>query len=410
MSRTPFNPDAIKNPGRGNDDGCNILHVDMDAFYASVEVRENPKLHGQQVIVGFPGSRSVVLSATYPARALGVHAAMSMSQAMRLAPNAIVVEPHMHLYAQTSQAVMAIFESFTPLVQPLSLDEAFLDVAGARKLIGSPTQVGDLIRERVLAQQGITCSVGVASTMFVAKLATNYAKPDGLHVVPHDQVIEFLHPLPLGSLWGVGQKSAEQLSRLGLNTVGDIASTPLKTLQRVVGQAAGEHLSNLANGHDLRRVTPNQAEKSIGAERTFDSDIDDAQIILAQIHELSDKVARRLRAGDFLAKTITIKVRFADFTTITRSKSLSSSTDVGNEIYAVTKQLFEGLHLARARVRLVGVRATGLVSSQEGAYQMSFSERISGWREAEQVMDKVAEKFGDFKVGPARLIRPEREY
>lgn len=409
MSRTPFNPDEVKAPGRGNDDGCNILHVDMDAFYASVEVRENSKLRDRQVIVGFPGSRSVVLSATYPARALGVHAAMPMSKAMRLAPNAIVVEPHMNLYAQTSDEVMKIFQSFTPLVQPLSLDEAFLDVAGARKLIGSPTQVGDLIRKRVWDEQGITCSVGVASTMFVAKLATNYAKPDGLHVVPKDQVIEFLHPLPLSSLWGVGQKGAEQLSRLGLKTVGDIANTPLKTLTRVVGQATGEHLSNLANGHDLRKVTPNQVEKSIGAERTFDTDVDDAQIILAQLHELSDKVARRLRAGDFLAKTITIKVRFADFTTITRSKSVSSSTDVGNEIYAVTRQLFEALHLARARVRLVGVRATGLVPSQEGAYQLSFSERISGWREAEQVMDKVAEKFGDFKVGPARLIRPDRE-
>ncbi len=301
----------------------------MDAFFALVEVRENPSLAGKQVIVGYDGNRGVVLSATYEARKLGVHSAMPMSRALRLAPNAIVVEPDHEKYSEVSENVMAIFESITPLVQPLSVDEAFLDISGAQKLMGTPSQIGEVIRARVSDEQGITCSVGVASTMFVAKLATNFAKPDGLHVVPADKVIEFLHPLPIGALWGVGEKTAEQLSRLGLVNVSDIANTPVKTLARVVGQAAAEHLYELSWGRDPRTVTPNQAEKSIGAERTFESDIDDPEEILAQILDLSNKVAKRLRAANYFSRTITIKVRFADFTSVTRSKSLPSSTESG---------------------------------------------------------------------------------
>ena len=379
----------------------------MDAFFALVEVRENPSLAGKQVIVGYDGNRGVVLSATYEARKLGVHSAMPMSRALRLAPNAIVVEPDHEKYSEVSENVMAIFESITPLVQPLSVDEAFLDISGAQKLMGSPSQIGEVIRARVSDEQGITCSVGVASTMFVAKLATNFAKPDGLHVVPADKVIEFLHPLPIGALWGVGEKTGEQLSRLGLVNVADIANTPVKTLARVVGQAAAEHLYELSWGRDPRVVTPNQAEKSIGAERTFESDIDDPEEILAQILDLSNKVAKRLRAANYFSRTITIKVRFADFTSVTRSKSLPSSTDLATDIYATSKSLFEAMHLQRARIRLVGVRATGLVPTSESSVQLEFSERDSGWREAEEAMDQVSLKFGNSAVKPARLIKPE---
>ena len=379
----------------------------MDAFFALVEVRENPSLAGKQVIVGYDGNRGVVLSATYEARKLGVHSAMPMSRALRLAPNAIVVEPDHEKYSEVSENVMAIFESITPLVQPLSVDEAFLDISGAQKLMGTPSQIGEVIRARVSDEQGITCSVGVASTMFVAKLATNFAKPDGLHVVPADKVIEFLHPLPIGALWGVGEKTGEQLSRLGLVNVADIANTPVKTLARVVGQAAAEHLYELSWGRDPRVVTPNQAEKSIGAERTFESDIDDPEEILAQILDLSNKVAKRLRAANYFSRTITIKVRFADFTSVTRSKSLPSSTDLATDIYATSKSLFEALHLQRARIRLVGVRATGLVPTSESSVQLEFSERDSGWREAEEAMDQVSLKFGNSAVKPARLIKPE---
>ncbi|MEN9716162.1 MAG: polymerase [Actinomycetota bacterium] len=379
----------------------------MDAFFALVEVRENPSLAGKQVIVGYDGNRGVVLSATYEARKLGVHSAMPMSRALRLAPNAIVVEPDHEKYSEVSENVMAIFESITPLVQPLSVDEAFLDISGAQKLMGTPSQIGEVIRARVSDEQGITCSVGVASTMFVAKLATNFAKPDGLHVVPADKVIEFLHPLPIGALWGVGEKTAEQLSRLGLVNVSDIANTPVKTLARVIGQAAAEHLYELSWGRDPRTVTPNQAEKSIGAERTFESDLDDPEEILAQILDLSNKVAKRLRAANYFSRTITIKVRFADFTSVTRSKSLPSSTDLATDIYATSKRLFEAMNLQRARIRLVGVRATGLVPTSESSVQLEFSNRDSGWREAEEAIDQVAIKFGNSAVKPARLIKPE---
>jgi DNA polymerase-4 len=407
MSRSQLNRgNSAPNP-QGDDAGCNILHIDMDAFFALVEVRDNPSLAGKQVIVGYDGNRGVVLSATYEARKLGVHSAMPMSRALRLAPNAIVVEPDHEKYSEVSENVMAIFESITPLVQPLSVDEAFLDISGAQKLMGTPSQIGEVIRARVSDEQGITCSVGVASTMFVAKLATNFAKPDGLHVVPADKVIEFLHPLPIGALWGVGEKTAEQLSRLGLVNVSDIANTPVKTLARVIGQAAAEHLYELAWGRDPRTVTPNQAEKSIGAERTFESDIDDPEEILAQILDLSNKVAKRLRAANYFSRTITIKVRFADFSSVTRSKSLPASTDLATDIYATSKSLFEAMNLQRARIRLVGVRATGLVPTSESSVQLEFSDRDSGWREAEEAIDQVAIKFGNSAVKPARLIKPE---
>jgi len=407
MSRSQLNRGNSEPNPQGDDAGCHILHIDMDAFFALVEVRENPSLAGKQVIVGYDGNRGVVLSATYEVRKLGVHSAMPMSRALRLAPNAIVVEPDHEKYSEVSENVMAIFESVTPLVQPLSVDEAFLDISGAQKLMGTPSQIGEVIRARVSDEQGITCSVGVASTMFVAKLATNFAKPDGLHVVPADKVIEFLHPLPIGALWGVGEKTAEQLARLGLVNVSDIANTPVKTLARVVGQAAAEHLYELSWGRDPRVVTPNQAEKSIGAERTFESDIDDPEEILAQILDLSNKVAKRLRAANYFSRTVTIKVRFADFTSVTRSKSLPSSTDLATEIYATSKSLFEAMHLQRARIRLVGVRATGLVPTSESSVQLEFSNRDSGWREAEAAMDQVSLKFGNSAVKPARLIKPE---
>lgn len=302
---------------------------------------------------------------------------------------------------------MAIFESITPLVQPLSVDEAFLDISGAQKLLGSPTQIGEIIRARVSDEQGITCSVGVASTMFIAKLATNFAKPDGLHVVSADKVIEFLHPLPIGALWGVGEKTAEQLSRLGLVTVADIANTPVKTLTRVIGQGAAEHLYELAWARDPRKVTPNQAEKSIGAERTFDSDIDDPELLLAQFLDLSNKVAKRLRDANYFSRTITIKVRFSDFTSVTRSKSLVSATDLATDIYATSKNLFTAMNLQRARIRLVGVRATGLIPTSESAIQLELSDRDAGWREAEAAMDQVTQKFGSSAVKPARLIETD---
>lgn len=388
---------------------CNILHIDMDAFFASVEVSTRPELFGKQVIVGHTGGRGVVLSATYQARARGVHSAMPMSRALRLAPNAVVVEPNMNKYAEVSRRVMSIFEQMTPLVQPLSIDEAFLDVSGAIKLIGSPLHIAREIRRLVWEQEKITCSVGIAPSMFVAKLATNRAKPDGIYVITPDQVIEFLHQLPITAMWGVGAKTAEQLGRLGLTNVADIANTPVATMARIIGQAHAEHLSELAWGRDPRTVTPEHVERSIGAERTFDSDTDDLAELSTHLMSLSDTVARKLRSTELATRTISIKVRFADFKTVTRSKTLANPTDTAQEIFQVAQSLLDAMNLQRIRVRLVGVRAENLVPGVDVPEQLQFGARASGWREAERVLDKVTAKFGKGKLRQARLITPDSQ-
>ena len=258
-----------------------------------------------------------------------------------------------------------------PIVEPLSLDEAFLDVAGAIRRLGRPISIATLIRNRVRDEVGITCSVGVASSKFVAKLASTHSKPDGLLLIPHAKVIEFLHPLPVGALWGVGERTEEQLVRLGLETVGDIAETPVATLERALGTAQGRHLHDLSWGTDPRAVIPNEPEKSIGNEETFDSDTDDHEWIRSRIAGLSDQVARRLRASQSVARTVGLKVRFADFTTITRSRTLDVSTDVGADIYATAWSLFGALGLQRARIRLVGVRVEGLTPTDETPTQLA---------------------------------------
>jgi DNA polymerase-4 len=391
----------------GDDSGCTILHVDMDAFFALVELRTRPELRGTPVIVGGGGSRGVVLSATYEARALGVHSAMPMSRARRLAPTATIITPHHAHYAEVSRAIMALFTSVTPFVEPLSLDEAFLDVSGSLRRLGTPRAIGEMIRARIHDEQGITCSVGVASTKFVAKLASTRAKPDGLMIVPADEVLAFLHPLPVGALWGVGDKTEEQLTRLGLRTVADLANTPVATLQRALGQAAGAHLHELAWGRDPRSVSAHVPDRSISAEHTFAEDIDDAATIHAQLLKLSDQVGTRLRGSGRQARSVHIKVRFADFSTITRSRTLHDSTDVTQELYTVARQLFDALGLQRARVRLVGVRADGLQESQGAAQQLLLGEPDHGRRDAEVAIDRLRARFGPDAVRAARLVDPE---
>ena len=391
-----------------DDDGCNILHIDMDAFFASVELRTRPELKGTPVIVG-GGNRGVVLSATYEARALGVHSAMPMSRARRLAPEAVVIPPDHRAYVEVSRNVMALFNSITPLVEQLSVDEAFLDVSGALRRLGSPTAIGELIRARVADEQGITCSVGIASTKFVAKLASTRCKPDGLLVVPAAEVIAFLHPLPVSALWGVGDRTEEQLQRLGLRTVGDIASTPLATLQRAVGHASGQHLHDLSWGRDARRVTPETTDKSIGAEQTFEVDLDDAELVYGHLLQLADHVGARLRAASLVGRTIQLKVRFADFSTITRSRTLHDATDVSKQIYDTARQLYDALGLQRVRIRLLGVRVEGLRSAEESAIQLEFGAPEQGRREAEVAVDAIRARFGTQAVRPARLVAKDRD-
>lgn len=400
-------PPVGPSPGPAGDDrGCPILHVDMDAFYASVELRRRPELRGRPVIVGGTGTRGVVLSATYECRSFGVHSAMPMMRARRLCPTAVVIAPDFTSYQHASAGVMEVFRSITPLVEPLSLDEAFLNVAGARRQLGRPAQIGELIRARVQDEQDITCSVGVAPSKFVAKLASARCKPDGLLVVPADNVIGFLHPLPVGALWGVGERTEERLVQLGLRTVGDLATVPVPTLQRALGAAAGAHLAALAWGRDARRVVPHEPDKSIGAEETFGTDVDDPAVIHRELLRLSERTASRLRATGQVGRTVSVKIRFADFTTITRSRSLLVATDVGRTVYDTARGLYDGLRLQRARLRLVGVRVEGLALAAGVAHQLALDERDSGWREAEQAADRAASRFGAGAVRPATLVYP----
>src|SRR3954452_20429300 len=406
MTRRQLQPRGPLPERFGDDTGCPILHVDMDAFYASVELRSRPELVGTPLIVGGLGSRSVVLSATYEARAYGVHSAMPMMRARRMCPQATVIQPSHGLYDESSRGVMEVFRSITPLVEPLSLDEAFLDVAGAQRRLGTPRQIAELIRARVVDEQGITCSVGVASTKFVAKLASSRAKPDGLIVVPRDEVVSFLHPLPVGVLWGVGEKTEEALARLGLKTIGDIAHTPERTLQRALGHAAGAHLSALAWGRDDRSVVPHEPDKSIGAEETFARDVDDPKVVLRELLRLSERTAARLRATGHVGRTVSLKVRFADFTTITRAKTLREPTDVARVVYDTARGLYDALGLQRARIRLVGVRVEGLTIAGETPRQLAISGGDEEWRAAEAAADRAAARFGAGAVRPAALVDP----
>lgn len=407
MSRRQFTPPPRVAAGPPDDSGCTTLHVDMDAFYASASLISRPELRGQPVIIGGRGGRSVVLSATYEARAFGVTSAMPMAKAQRLCPHAVIIEPDHRRYSAISEAVMATFRETTELVEPLSLDEAFLDISGAVRRLGSPTVIAERLRDTIADEQGITCSVGVAATKFVAKLASNLAKPDGLLVVPQDETVAFLHQLPVGAMWGVGDRTEEHLHRLGLRTMADVAHTPVETLQRALGDAAGRSLHDLAWGRDPRRVVPERREKSIGADETFAFDIDDPERIHRELLRLSDRTAARARAAGMAGRTVSIKVRFADFTTITRARTLRHHTDVSREIFATARELFDRLGLQRARIRLVGVRLEGLVATAAAPIQGTLDEPEHGWREADRAVDRASARFGAGSVRPASLI-PER--
>jgi DNA polymerase IV len=392
-------------PESPDDTGCRILHVDMDAFYASVEVRDRPELAGKPVIVGAVGGRGVVLSATYEARAFGVRSAMPVSRAQRLCPQAVFVAPRHGVYGAVSKEIMALFRGVTPEVEPLSLDEAFLDVGGAIRRLGPPAAIARRIRASVHGQHGLICSVGVATTKFVAKLASTVSKPDGLLVVPAAEVLGFLHPLPVAALWGVGERTGEVLARFGLRTVGDIARTPAGTLQRELGTAAGAHLAALAWGRDPRPVQ-SRPDKSIGAEETFATDVADPVVIRRELLRLSERTAQGLRAGGWMARTVVVKLRLANFKTITRSRTLPEPTDVARTIYDTACALHAGSGLdSRARLRLVGVRATGLLPVGTVVTQLALGEEPAPWRDAEQAVDRIAGRFGTGTVRPAALVR-----
>jgi len=384
-----------------------ILHVDMDAFYASVEERDNPKLKGKAVVVGM-GKRGVVSAANYEARKFGIRAAMPIYKAKALAPHAVFIAPNMARYTEVSEQVMAIFRDVTPHVEPISLDEAFLDVTGARRLLGSGIEIADQIRKRVEKDLGITCSVGIAHNKFIAKIASGRCKPNGVLEVDPEKMLEFLHPLAANEIWGVGPKTNELLEKMGLFTIADIANTPRSTLIRVLGQASGASLYELAWGRDYRDVITEHAEKSISASQTFDVDLYQPEEILKEFLRLTEKSTDRMRAKGLAASTISIKVRFADFKTISRSKTLDLPTTGTQEIFEVAKSLYLGLELDRVLVRLVGVSLDSLVENDD-VTQMVLGERTSSWQQADRAIDRVKAKFGRTSLRPARLVDDQDE-
>lgn len=379
-----------------------ILHVDLDAFFASVELLDRPELVDVPVVVAGRSARSVVTAANYPARKFGVRSAIPLSRAMRLCPQAIVLEPHFEKYRHYSNQVMSIFDDMTPLVERLGIDEAFLDVAGARSLLGSPAEIGELLRRRVREETRLNCSVGAAATKFVAKLASGRAKPDGMLVVPKEDTLAFLHPLPVGALWGVGAAMEEALTRRGLRTVGEIAATPLAVLQRAVGEASGRKLHELANGIDPRRVTTDVIEKSVGHEVTFEVDESDGERLRRELLRQANAVAVRLRTAGWVGRTVVLKVRFSDFRTITRSRTLAEPTDLGRRIYEEASAIYQALG-SDEPIRLIGVRMEQL--GPPGGLQLGLWETDEGWREAEDTMDAVSARFGRGSLGPASLLK-----
>jgi DNA polymerase IV len=405
--------------GEGDDTGCTILHVDMDAFFASVEIRRRPELRGRPVAVGGL-TRGVVAAASYEARRFGVRSAMSTARALRLCPNLIVLAPDRSAYSAASADVMAILRSVTPLVEPLSLDEAFLDVSGARRLLGRPAVLAASIRGQVAASLGLTCSVGVATTKFVAKLASARCKPDGLLVVPAAGVLEFLHPLPVTVLWGVGERTAVPLHRLGVRTVGDLADTPTDTLRRAVGIAAADHLAALAGGRDARQVRIREVEKSISSDRTFDVDLTSDTEVERELFRLAGEVSGRLRSREFASRTVGIKVRYADFRTVTRVRTLAGWTDSTATVYRATVELYRGLRLDRPRIRLVGVKAENLRAAGQVAEQLTFDEQLTlddqiPASAAEHAADAARFRFGSGAIGygsllSARATAPSHEH
>ena len=395
----------VVSPEGADDAGTGILHVDMDAFYASVEVLDQPSLRGKPVIVGAPEGRGVVSSATYEARRFGVRSAMSTAQALRLCPTAVVVEPHFDRYVELSRHVMRIFNDITPLVEPLSIDEAFLDVRGARRLWGSPGQIAVMLRQRVLDETGLTCSIGVAATKHVAKMASTLSKPDGLLIVSERETSAFLAARPVRAMWGIGPKAAESLEGRGIHTVADILETPRSVLDRALGAAMGERIWHLSRGLDPRRVDTQRVEKSVGHEETFHRDISDTLTLRSEFRRLADRVGARLRAQGWAAATIAIKVRFSDFTTISRSQTLPEPTAVGQRIGDAALELFDAIDRPLP-IRLVGVRGEKLRPAANDLPALWDDDE--DWRRVEGALDDAVARFGRGVVTRATLLGAPR--
>lgn len=399
-----------------------ILHVDMDAFFANVELLRHPELRGRPVVVGGTGERGVVAAASYEARRFGVHSAMPAVRARRLCPTAVFLPgDHAH-YSEVSGRIMELFRAVTPLVEPLSLDEAFLDVSGVRRLHGSAPDIATRLRAAVLDQESLTCSVGVARVKFLAKLATEEAKPRaspagiraglGIFVVEPEDELPYLHALPVQALWGVGPVTLEKLSRLGIRRVGDLAALPVDTVVAAVGRAAGQHLHALANGIDPRLVVADQAVKSVSQEETFPRDLYDPGALRVEVLRLADGVGHRLRTSGLTGRTVTLKIRFGDFRTVTRSTTMATATDSAHELARVGRSLLAEIDPSPG-VRLLGLGVTGFADA--AVRQLTLDDALAAveerpvpeWEAAEQAMASIRARFGDRAVGPAALSGPD---
>ena len=383
---------------------ASILHLDLDAFYASVEQLADPSLRGRPVVVGGLGNRGVVAAASYEARAYGVHSAMPMARARRACPHAAFVAPRFDAYSAASTQVMAILRSYTPLVEPIAFDEAFLDVEGVRRTHGSGPTTGAAIRARVLDETGLVASVGVATTKLLAKLASDLAKPDGLLVVEPGGELAFLHPLPVQRLWGVGPATRRRLDRLGVHTVGELAAIPEPALVAALGDAHGRHLHALAHNDDERPVEPERSVKSIGHEETFAHDLTDRDDLARELVRMSERVAMRLRGSGKAARTVQLKVRFGDFRTITRSHTRPEPTDLARDVLDEARALLADVECGPG-VRLLGVSAQQLVDGAAVQESLPFGGEAKPDRRAlEAAVDGVRARFGDDAVGPAALL------
>jgi len=378
-----------------------ILHVDMDAFYASVEERDQPSLVGKPVIVGgTPEGRGVVAAANYVAREFGVHSAMPAATAKRLCPHAVFLRSRMAYYAEISEQIRAVFERYTPLVEPLSLDEAFLDVTGSESLFGSAVSIGQRIKQDVRDHLELVASVGVAPNKFLAKIASDLHKPDGFVIVEPGQEQQFLDSLPIGRIWGVGRVTGRVFEKLGIHTIGRLRQVPIELLRHHFGNSA-EHLWNLARGIDERRVVPQREAKSVSHETTFAKDIEETEVLRAWLLELSEQVGCRMRRLGLKGRTVHLKVRFDDFNTVTRAQTLPEATNVTEEIWrTVDQMLAERMPTRRLRVRLLGVGMSGLITRE--LTQLSLFPEAG--RERESRLDKVADRIKE-RFGPMSLQR-----
>lgn len=382
-----------------------ILHVDLDAFFCAVEVRENPAIAGRPVVVGADPrggrGRGVVAAASYEARTFGIHSAMPISQAYRRCPSAVYLPPRGRLYAAVSERFMAILARYTDLVEPLSIDEAFLDVTASRALFGDGPTIARRIKDEVRREERVTASIGVAPSKFLAKIASDIGKPDGLVVVPPDGIAAFLADLPVQRLWGAGPRSLAGFQRLGAMTIGAVARLPVERLIEVFGEGLGQHFHALASGRDPRAVVPDYQRKSVGRESTFAEDVHDRAVVEQTLLELVEQVARRLRRHGLMGQTLHLKLRTADFTTVTRQQQLPAPADTTEALWPMACRLLAKADQTRQAIRLVGVS----VSLFEGERQMSlFSARDDRHRRVARAVDRLTEKFGDGAIrrGPPR--------